>query len=305
MAWGRFDDSYPMNRKVRPLSDAAFRLDVSAILWSSHYGTDGQVPAADLGAVSDVKRPAKAVGELVARGRWHEPDHDCQRCRERCPDVVDGWVIHDFLDYNPSQAEATKVRTKRADAGRRGGQASGKTKANPKQFASASASKPEAQDNQTAKQTASKIEPRTPSPFPVGEGLGSYVASGDARETAADPPPGQPTIAEQLTAAYAAGVPLADHSRALRTIVRALATYDPAMVQRGVEQLVAEQRTCSVDQLRIAMLAASGNWAPPGSAGQQRPSTTDRRVRAALDLADRLGDETGTPPLRALPGGLA
>lgn len=119
-----------------------------------------------------------------------------------------------------------------------------------------------------------------------------------------------PTIAEAITAAYAAGVPLGNHDRALATIVRALgAGYDPDLVRRGVGVLIAEQRGCTPDQLRIAMLGADGNWRPGGGAAVTssgpRPSTTDQRVAAALELANRLGDNPDPPQLRALPGGAA
>jgi hypothetical protein len=43
MPWAKFDDRYPWHRKVRPLSDAAFRLDVSAICWCAENLTDGVI----------------------------------------------------------------------------------------------------------------------------------------------------------------------------------------------------------------------------------------------------------------------
>ena len=102
MPWARFDERYPSHRKVRPLSDAAFRLDVSAVCWSSEHLTDGFVSTDDLALVSDVKRPKAAANELVKRGRWDEVDG--------------GWAIHDFHIYNPS---SDKVRADREAAAER------------------------------------------------------------------------------------------------------------------------------------------------------------------------------------------
>lgn len=102
MPWARFDDRYPSNRKVRPLSDQAFRMDVSAICWCNENLTNGFIPGDELPLVSDLKRPLKVAAELVSRGRW---------------DVVPGgWEIHHFLDYNKS---ADQVREERAAAAER------------------------------------------------------------------------------------------------------------------------------------------------------------------------------------------
>lgn len=103
MTWVRFEDRFPWHRKVRGLSDAAFRLHVSAVCWCCEHLTDGVVPTADLPLVSDVKRPEKAVAELVQRGSW---------------DVTStGWSIHDFLVYNESR-EVVLAR-READAERK------------------------------------------------------------------------------------------------------------------------------------------------------------------------------------------
>ena len=87
MPWARFEDRYPFNRKIRPLSDAAFRLDVSGICWSAAQLTDGIIGVADLEAVSSVKRPRTAVKHLVACGRWHDleavDNGVCEACAER------------------------------------------------------------------------------------------------------------------------------------------------------------------------------------------------------------------------------
>jgi hypothetical protein len=119
MPWVRFDDRFPTHRKVRRLSDAAFRLHVSAIHWCAEHLTDGHVPADELDLVSDVRDPKAAVAELEPK-LW-EP-------------LEDGWLIHDFLEYQPSAAEVRSTRAKRADAGRLGG----------KRSAEARRSKPEA-----------------------------------------------------------------------------------------------------------------------------------------------------------------
>lgn len=105
MTWVRFEDRFPWHRKVRPLSDAAFRLHVSGICWSTEHLTDGFVPAEDLGIVSDVRTPTRYLQELVFRGLWLE--------------VEGGWEINDYLAYNQSAQQVRASREAAAERQRR------------------------------------------------------------------------------------------------------------------------------------------------------------------------------------------
>src|SRR5258708_2440794 len=102
MPWARFDDMLPVHPKVRALSDAAFRLYICAICWSSLNMTDGHVPAAQLRYISDVRRPAQCADQLVQAGLWEVTEDD--------------WRIHDYLEYQPS---AERVREEREAKRRR------------------------------------------------------------------------------------------------------------------------------------------------------------------------------------------
>lgn len=148
MTWARLEDRFPWHRKVRPLSDAAFRLHVSGICWATEHGTNGKVLTEELALVSDVRQPAKAVSELEKRGLW---------------DVLpDGWEIHDYLAYNPSAEKVRADREARHEAkvraGKLGGLASGRSRQ----------SKNEAEPKQTneadAKQTGSTEQKQNEAP---------------------------------------------------------------------------------------------------------------------------------------------
>lgn len=120
MPWVRFDDQFPIHRKVSGLSDSAFRLHVEGVCWSVRNLTDGFVPASDLHALASARRPLKFVPELVVRGSWHLADEPCES--EKCPAhadyraeaVGDGWIIHDFFDYQWSRAKVVKERKAKA-----------------------------------------------------------------------------------------------------------------------------------------------------------------------------------------------
>lgn len=98
MPWARFDDRFPSNRKVRLLSDGAFRLYVSSICWSAENLTDGVIKTAELRLVADVRAARTRAKELVEFGLWEELPRK-------------GWLIHDYHEYNPT---AEQVRADRA-----------------------------------------------------------------------------------------------------------------------------------------------------------------------------------------------
>jgi hypothetical protein len=114
MPWVRFDDQYPIHRKVKPLSDSEMRFHIEAIFWCARNLTDGFVPAEDVSDVSAVRRPHKVIPCLVARGLLHEAGHVCQS--PKCPPSLggDGWMIHDYFDYQPSKQKVTTERDAKA-----------------------------------------------------------------------------------------------------------------------------------------------------------------------------------------------
>src|SRR6266545_3279057 len=101
MTWVRFDDMFPIHRKVGALSDAAFRLHVEAVCWCARHLTDGVVSSTDLAQVTRTRKPQRLVTELVRSGAWRE--------------AADGWQIHDYLEYQPSRSKVTVQRQAKAE----------------------------------------------------------------------------------------------------------------------------------------------------------------------------------------------
>lgn len=182
MPWVRFDDRFPTHRKVRRLSDAAFRLHVSAIHWCSEHLTDGHIPDAELELVSDSRSPRRAVGELERAGLWHAVD--------------DGWEIHDFLEYQPSASKVKaerEAKRERQERWREGKKGSRKTSVD----ASPSASR-------DASQVATPYPTRpVPDPsFSEDLGEGGAVGNADANEP---PSPRCPQHVDNATSAPCGG----------------------------------------------------------------------------------------------------
>lgn len=96
MAWLKIDDKFSEHPKVTALSALAFRVHIGALCYAARNNTDGRVPAALLPAIRGTRRTA---AELVAVGLWETADDAY---------LGGGWVIHDYLDYNPSAAELSQ-----------------------------------------------------------------------------------------------------------------------------------------------------------------------------------------------------
>jgi len=139
----KFDDQFPIHRKVSALSDAAFRLHVEAIFWCARNLTDGFIARVDLDSVSRFRRPDRYVTELVDRALWDVDES--------------GWWIHDYLVWQQSRTKVLEVREARRKSGTTGGIKSGESRRNSK-----------AKPKQVAK---GRLEPPSPLAPPSG-GLG-------------------------------------------------------------------------------------------------------------------------------------
>ncbi len=120
MSWAKFDDGYDDNPKCRAAGKDGRALDSAGIRHCARNRTDGLIADYDLpvlAAKADVNAK-RTVTKLIEVRRWHGPHHDC----ERCPDCPPGYfIVHDYLDYNPSAEQDLAKRRARAEAGRKGG----------------------------------------------------------------------------------------------------------------------------------------------------------------------------------------
>lgn len=129
MAWAKIDDGWWCHPKTMQLTVSASGLWALALSWSCHQRRD-VVPRRFLAMVDAHDEHAK---ELVDVGLWHE--------------TPEGWRIHNWADY-----QERTLSEKRADAGRKGGKASGQARreatdeANTKQEGSNAKQEDEADD---------------------------------------------------------------------------------------------------------------------------------------------------------------
>lgn len=102
MAWVKLDDQFPDHTKVVSLSSDAFRLHVSAMCYCSAQLTDGRVtPLVTRRLTWYVTDTNAVINELVTARLWETAGDD--------------YIIHDYLEYNPSASEVKQQRKANAD----------------------------------------------------------------------------------------------------------------------------------------------------------------------------------------------
>lgn len=93
MTWLKLDDGYPDHPKIQRLGDDYDRgvsLDLQAMCYAARNLTDGFIPRRVFA------HQLETIDRLVEVGRW---------------EVVDGgYLIHDFLEYNPSREQVMRQR---------------------------------------------------------------------------------------------------------------------------------------------------------------------------------------------------
>jgi hypothetical protein len=165
MPFFRLDDRGTFHPKVMAAGNEAYGAWCRAGQWCSQWGTDGRIPH----DVAHSIGPARVWQRLIAAGLCNPP----------VPGATH-YEMHDFLDWNPSAEEVAahrrEVAAKRQEAGRVGGLRSAAARrarsvpppaaeaneANAKQTPEQTASKPEASEAASAKQTGQQDAQQTP-----------------------------------------------------------------------------------------------------------------------------------------------
>lgn len=74
MPWVKLDDRFPSHRKIALLSDRAFRLHISAICWCSENLTDGRITDRELALVAHIRGLKATAKQLEDAGLWDRTD---------------------------------------------------------------------------------------------------------------------------------------------------------------------------------------------------------------------------------------
>lgn len=311
MAWFKIDDSSHMHPKIVKAGNAALGLWVRAGAYSAQHLTEGTVPA----VVARQYGTAPQARKLVTVGLWHEHGHTCPRCPQ--PPVGD-FMVHDFFEGGRNSTRA-QVEANRAAAAERKAKSRTRNEARTVDESAADRARNE-------RGSATNRERNTP-PFQERDAGQEGVSHRDAVDSVTAPQastkpypstsygstgkpasPDGPRIAEPVR-------PLVDAMSAAGMVVSwELSSAEwlllHALIERcGVHVLVDHAGgawQAARTRPRSARYFISG-WrslpTPPPRApgagppvvplnpGAARPSTTDQRVRAGLDLAAQLREQ--------------
>jgi hypothetical protein len=317
MPWVKLDDRFPSHRKIALLSDRAFRLHVSAICWCSENLTDGRIGERELPLVAHIRGLKATAQQLEDAGVWDRTE--------------DGWVIHDFLDYNPSREQILIERKKNAARQekfrqKRNGKpvppdgsnarSNGVTKTPGTHDGDTNAARRRHDGDTTA--TGNRREERTD---PHVNGVRNGVTNGAPSRPVPTPTPdmadvgGEGAGSETPDLDHLAPTPIEIDGFQLTDSMRrwALQTYGPTIdIDHSTAQFVSHYR--STGARRKSWPDAWQKWIrddakraserggreqqgaflvalPGGGQAPPRPSTTDARVQAALDLGRQMQAE--------------
>lgn len=108
MPWFAVGDNTDDHPKILAAGNAATGLWVRCGAYASAHLTDGVIP----GAVAAKNGTATQIAKLLASGLWHEAGHACTRCPQ--PRRGD-YVMHGYLDANPSRRQVQERRRRAAE----------------------------------------------------------------------------------------------------------------------------------------------------------------------------------------------
>lgn len=108
MPWFAVGDSTDDHPKILAAGNAATGLWVRCGAYASAHLTDGVIP----GAVAAKNGTTTQIAKLLASGLWHEAGHACARCPQ--PRRGD-YVMHGYLDANPSRGQVQERRRRAAE----------------------------------------------------------------------------------------------------------------------------------------------------------------------------------------------
>jgi hypothetical protein len=181
--WSKLDDQFYDHPKTVAVGTLGAGLFALALSWTAKALTDGFVPAAMIPRlVADIEDPIALADALVDAGMFEA--------------VKGGYLIHDYLKYNPP---AAKVKAKREEDARRQAEWRERNTGSDGQYHGATP-EPEREPNAvtnsvTEQQVTTAPFPfpyPSPSPVPVPEEMGNAAHDAPTADAVADEPPPPP-----------------------------------------------------------------------------------------------------------------
>lgn len=226
MPWFKVDDGFHCHPKAMRAGNAALGLWTRAGSWAAHQLTDGFIPI-------EIVRTYGTVGQanaLVQAGLWVKAEG--------------GYRFHEWTapGRNMSRSEVEELRELKRAAGKKGGRASGKSRAEAKQ----KPSKPEAEPKQAASplvnQTVLNTNPIQSNPTSEPTVLPATTSTDGQRINA-------------ITKAYAEAEPMCNFVAVRGIVAKAHKTgeFSDIEIRDALLRLAREGRSVTVDTLRTEL----------------------------------------------------
>lgn len=156
--WSKLDDQFYLNTKNATIDRDEQDLYMAGLVYCNGQLTDGFIPTAVVQMLCIwAKIPYEANAQAIAN---HLVEHRYWENAEG------GFMVHDFLDWNISKAEALELKQARSDAGKRGGLVSA-AKSHAKQAKRQASAQASAQAK--SKQSSTQSQYPIPAPDPAPE----------------------------------------------------------------------------------------------------------------------------------------
>lgn len=108
MTWTKLTEDFPQHPKIVAAGEWAELIHIHALIYCNRFLTDGFVPTEVVPTLTRIRSHVEpSVKALIKLGIWMP--------------VEGGFVIHDFLEYQPSKAKVLAERKRKASAGQAGG----------------------------------------------------------------------------------------------------------------------------------------------------------------------------------------
>lgn len=128
MVWVRLDEDFADHPKIAALGDLmplAGWLHVCALCYCNRHLTDGFLPSAKVHSLASFRHLSVATGGIKDMAQFGH-DIETDELVEALVDVgmweeaPGGYLLHDYLDYQPSRAEWEAEQKQKSEAGKKG-----------------------------------------------------------------------------------------------------------------------------------------------------------------------------------------
>jgi hypothetical protein len=114
MSWAKLDDQYPDHPKIIEVGPLGMALHTAAICYCARYLTNGFIPTAMISRLISLDNIFIIDSNSVSHAVSHKEITEALVKVNLLETVPGGYMLHDYLIYNPSGAEVKRIRDENA-----------------------------------------------------------------------------------------------------------------------------------------------------------------------------------------------